>query len=386
MLTNGEKSYLERVYNEMSEKGMLDKSYSLLYSSYKEPLQTILSSYHSNLNKMFYYMNSQLRGGRYYFHADDSRMAIDLFSKIKNCITTIKSEKLCLDSTYALKIKELETFLRSSGGTNVPENFENVVIIEVDPIFKLENSIEIKLKKINLIPVGEGSYANVYKYLDEDYDKYFILKRLKKDAKEKDKERFLKEFEITKKLKHPNIVEVYKLNEAKMEYTMEFVEQTLYEYINKNNDNIKKEERAHFVDQILRGFLFLEDLKICHRDISYKNILLKDYDNGKMVKICDFGLVKLEESTLTDPNTEFRGSLNDPHLEIVGLKNYTQIHETYTLTRLIVFILTGKTNCDKIKNEKIKEFLLKGTSKNEDNRFQNISELKNAFIKLLKEI
>lgn len=389
MLASGEKAYLERIYKEIGEKEMLDKGYSPLYLSYKEPLQTILSSYHSNLNKMFYYMNTQLRKGENrgkYFHAPNSREAIDLFGKIKNCITSIKSEKLYLDDRYALKIKELETFLSLSGGTHVPDNFENIEVIETESIFKTENSIEINRKKIHLILVGQGSYANVYKYFDEDYDKYFVLKRLKEDAPGKAKERFLREFEITKKLRHPNIVEAYKLNETNMEYTMEFLDQTLYDYINRNNDKIEKDERFHFIYQILKIFFLLEKLTIYHRDISYTNILLKDYDNGKMVKICDFGLVKLEESTLTDPNTEFKGSLNDPHLGVIGLKSYCKIHETYALTRLIVFILTGKTNYDKIKNDKIKEFLLKGTSRTEDERFQNISELKDAVIKLYKEI
>ncbi|XQF94187.1 protein kinase domain-containing protein (plasmid) [Pseudoalteromonas espejiana] len=48
-----------------------------------------------------------------------------------------------------------------------------------------------------------------------------------------------------------------------------------------------------------------------HRDISPKNILLKEYDDVAVVKIADFGLVKIVDSELTSENTDFKGYYND---------------------------------------------------------------------------
>lgn len=55
----------------------------------------------------------------------------------------------------------------------------------------------------------------------------------------------------------------------------------------------------------------------------------------------------------------------------------------YALTRLIAFILTGKSNFSKIKNETVLTFLKKGIADKIDDRYQNIYDLEKNF-KLLK--
>ena len=50
-------------------------------------------------------------------------------------------------------------------------------------------------------------------------------------------------------------------------------------------------------------------------------------------------------------------------------------HETYALTRLTFYILTGKTNVTNQKDGMIKEFWKKGTSMNRMERFQNVEEV-----------
>lgn len=68
-----------------------------------------------------------------------------------------------------------------------------------------------------------------------------------------------------------------------------------------------------------------------HRDISTKNVLIKIYDGIKVIKISDFGLVKIPWSELTKSGTEVKGYLNDPKLSIGGFKHYEMRHETYAL-------------------------------------------------------
>ena len=101
-----------------------------------------------------------------------------------------------------------------------------------------------------------------------------------------------------------------------------------------------------------------------------------------MIKVSDFGLVKTEENFLTSTNTENRGSLNEPQLKF---KNYEIRHEIYALTQLIVIVLTGKINFSKIKDEKIKEFLEKGTNTIE-NRFQTMKEFSKAVKEMIEKI
>lgn len=386
MSTIGINIYSKQLLSELKKNNKYDPMYNELYSEYSDKycpeLSEVLSSYHIWLNNIFEYMNSQLKNR--YFHANNSREAIAVFSEILNIISNIKEIKVC--SEYYEKIIEIKEFLKNSGGTNVPEEFQEIKIIKVEKIFYSNLQMVKKDKKLELKIVGEGSYANVYKYYDEDYQKYFCKKILKKNTTQKELERFRREFNTMKSLNSPYIVEVFLYNEEEKSYIMEYLDTTLFDYIYSNNDRLEWKTRFAIINQILKCFSYLESKNILHRDISFKNILIKYYEDTFVIKISDFGLVKLKESTLTDPNSEFKGSLNDPSLLDTGFENYSLIHETYALTRLISFILTGKTNGAKIKNNSIKNFLLTGTSSDKNKRFKNIEELKKAFHELKKNL
>ena len=73
-----------------------------------------------------------------------------------------------------------------------------------------------------------------------------------------------------------------------------------------------------------------------------------------------------------------KGSLNDPDLINVGFVNYEMCHETFALTWLCFYILTGKQNYDRQKEGTIKQFWEKGTNPNKAKRFAPVDELWNA--------
>jgi len=97
-----------------------------------------------------------------------------------------------------------------------------------------------------------------------------------------------------------------------------------------------------------------------------------------------FGLVKVPNSQLTNLNTELKGSFNDSGLGTGGFQNYDILHETYALTKLIFFIITGKTNVSNIKNPSLRQFVQKGLSADKSKRYQSVSEL-NIAVKAIKE-
>ena len=130
------------------------------------------------------------------------------------------------------------------------------------------------------------------------------------------------------------------------EYVMEYMDFTLDEYISKNNASMSYLQRKGIGQQILKAFEYIHSKDRLHRDISPKNILLKQYDDVMVVKIADFGLVKIPDSSLTTVNTEFKGYFNDPSLILDGFDTYNTLHETFALTRIIYYVLTGKTNTD----------------------------------------
>lgn len=232
---------------------------------------------------------------------------------------------------------------------------------------------------IEVSKYGFISSTIVYKYKDTFYNRPFILKRAKKELTDKEVARFKREFDVMNDLSSPYILEVYCYNPDKNEYIMEYMDYTLDGYIAAHNSTLTIVQRKGIAQQILRAFDYLHSKGHLHRDISPKNILIKEYDDTLVVKLSDFGLVKIPDSTLTTVNTEFKGYFNDPALVVEGFNTYGIVHETYALTRVIYFVMTGKTNTEKITNQNLRAFVEKGLNPDKIKRFQNIRDMISAF-------
>lgn len=346
----------------------------------------LFAYFHFKFNNLFEFLNYKIDVNRHY-NADSSRELISIINDEKNLYNELKNSiySFYIEEGYLKLINLCEPFLSQSGGSSIPEDFNKIVTIKSRPIFYLNSTVNIKNLQINLKLIGEGSYAKVLKYKDEFYNKYFAIKKANKELNEKELERFKLEFETMKKANSPYILEVYTYKQDDNSYIMEYADITLYKFIVQNNTKLNLSQRIGIINQIFRAFEYIHENIGFHRDISTTNILLKEYDNDLLVvKISDFGLVKLKNSTLTSDNTDFKGSLNDPKLNIVGgFKNYAIEHETYALTRLIYFIVTGRTTIDtKFYNKGFELFILNGISDDLTIRYKSIDEMKKTFNKI----
>lgn len=248
-------------------------------------------------------------------------------------------------------------------------------------MFELKDNVVINRGKESepfaLSYKGEGSYAHVYTYHDDFYDRDFILKRAKKDLSEKELTRFKQEFDIMKQLQSPYIVEVYCYNEAKKEYIMERMDYTLLQYINSNIQKLNMNRKKSILKQIYKAFNYIHKQGLLHQDINPNNILIKLYkDDTLVVKVADFGLVHVPDSLLTTLNTEWKGAFNDPVLKRLGFNQYAMPHEIYALTCVSAFVLTGKTNLTKISDPHIQHFIDIGVNSDESKRYKDVSEMK----------
>lgn len=88
---------------------------------------------------------------------------------------------------------------------------------------------------------------------------------------------------------------------------------------------------------------------------------------------------KEPDSKLTSIDSEIKCSLNDSNLRVIGFSNFSIGYETYALTLVILFVMTGLQNIEKIRDEKIRKFILKGINSDTNKRYQNVDELKAAF-------
>ena len=381
-------NYIESQYRELLSCSQINVEYSDLYKSFRnQKLREILMTLHHDLVGLFRTMNERLPTGEHeaHFWAEPSRDLIKRIEIIFSLVSSLKATPLAfqIDPYYLELLTRCRDFLSSSGGSSLPPNMAKVELYYTLPIFLPLSSITISHKQqdftFDLKLIGSGSYANVDKYKDTFYNRPFILKRAKKELTDKEMARFKREFDVMNDLSSPYILEVYCYNPDKNEYIMEYMDYTLDGYIAAHNSTLTIIQRKGIAQQILRAFDYLHSKGHLHRDISPKNILIKEYDDTLVVKLSDFGLVKIPDSTLTTVNTEFKGYFNDPALVVEGFNTYGIVHETYALTRVIYFVMTGKTNTEKITNQNLRSFVERGLNPDKTKRFQNIRDMISAF-------
>lgn len=396
-----DKKHLDLYLSREAEKYEMTDFYDLYDAIPNDNLRKILASLHTQLNHWFVAINNCLRithdeegnkinsGG--YFRAQDSRDLLDVFNQLKHLKEKLHStsyEFILANDIYDSAIRRCKRFLVNKNGSNIPEGFEPIEIEDVEPVFRLKTNIAIgqssNIAYAVLESIGEGSYAQVFSYEDPVYHESVALKRAKTDLDNKELKRFRQEFDILKSLNSPYIVHVYVYNELKNEYTMEYMDENIYKYIARRNSDLTLKNRKGIILQICQGLKYIHSKGLLHRDISLTNVFVKHYEDVDVFKIGDFGLVKTPNSSLTSTYSEIKGSLNDPDLINVGFAKYEMCHETFALTRLCYYILTGRTNISKQKNGMIKQFWDKGTSTNRSERFQNVEQLK-LFVQQITE-
>lgn len=105
----------------------------------------------------------------------------------------------------------------------------------------------------------------------------------------KDIERISREIKILKKVRHPNIIQLYEIIETESELflIMEYCQNgELFDYI-VSHQRLHEKAAVRMYQQLVSGIEYIHKSGICHRDLKPENLLL-DFD--KTLKIVDFGL------------------------------------------------------------------------------------------------
>ncbi len=166
------------------------------------------------------------------------------------------------------------------------------------------------LKKIGRYEVigelGQGAMGIVYKGKDPRIGRVVALKTihpgtaLSKDEQKEFYERFYREAQTAGNLSHPNIVTIFDADEdpeAKISFiAMEFIEGQSLQQLLDGDRIFTPEETLQVVVQIADGLGYAHRNGIIHRDIKPANVILTPEN---LVKITDFGIARIESSSLT---------------------------------------------------------------------------------------
>ena len=234
-----------------------------------QELKYLFAVLHQEFNRLFKFMYTKEKTNMHYNAAQsrDLLTYIELYRDMKYVLKGTGND-FKLNEKYVELINMSEKFLQESGGSLIPDNLIHITLIEYEPIFEFDNTIKVKNIKDTLSYsiklIGEGSYAKVFKYTDEFYGKQFIIKRAKSDLNDKELIRFKKEFTVMKELRSPYVLEVYRYDEENNQYFAEYADETIYDYIHRNNDKITLQERKYVIYQIFKAFSYIHSRGYLH--------------------------------------------------------------------------------------------------------------------------
>ena len=302
---------------------------------------------HEHYNNAFEFMNHKAPdGAEGHFNADPSRELMQVNDEYHDLMKLADKagKHIKVSPEYQRVIESSRQWLTSSGGSLIPEKLTPITIERYDTVFEVEDS-RIMLTGVgqaSLQLVGEGAYAVVHKFLDPNYGVYVARKKLKKSAASKELQRFRKEYTLMSGFDFPYILKVFCYDESNNSYTMEYCEYTLKDYISHNNQKLTYRARHKMAMQFLYAMNLLHNHEVCHRDLSYKNVLIHAYRDGGAftVKVSDFGLAKEANSDLTSTGSVMKGSITDPALG--SFKNFAPVNDIYAIGFILSCIFTGR--------------------------------------------
>lgn len=263
--------------------------------------------------------------------------------------------------------------------------------------------------------LGSGGMAIVWKARHEFSGKVVAIKSLANHISDDTeiRARFKQEAQIMRKLHQPNIVEVIDFLETKdnLHLVMEYIEgRTLSSMIGKEVGPIPFKKALPLFIQILKGVSYAHKQGVVHRDLKPSNILVTQ-DNK--VKITDFGIARLGQGGLTKTGTRL-GTLYYMSPEQISNKEVDTRSDIYSLGITLYEMLAGNnpyaktgisTGSDfEVMNEIVNKplpdprqyyeaipeqlvfIIKKAVSKNKEERFANIDDMKTAGDNFMKNV
>jgi len=191
--------------------------------------------------------------------------------------------------------------------------------------------------------LGRGGMGTVYRGTHEETGQVVALKVLSFIHADDDnfRERFALEIETLKKLRHPNIVELYGygVQDGHLFYAMELVEGKSLQEELLSGRRFDWRETTHFCIAICQALKHAHDRGVIHRDLKPANLLLTP-DN--QVKLSDFGIAKLFGSHQITADRSVIGTADYMAPEQAEGAKADARSDLYSLGSVMYALVTGK--------------------------------------------
>jgi serine/threonine protein kinase len=152
--------------------------------------------------------------------------------------------------------------------------------------------------------LGEGAMGFVYKAWHPGFNDYVALKTIQ-DTRLEGKElldRFKLEGQALAKLKHQNIVQIYDADQASGVHfiVMEYMNGgSLDRIVSRRDASVPLAKRVSYMVPVCNALDYAHKRRLYHRDIKPANIMLQIDGGEEIVKVVDFGIARLVDSSQT---------------------------------------------------------------------------------------
>ncbi|MGB7295792.1 MAG: serine/threonine-protein kinase [Candidatus Aminicenantales bacterium] len=250
--------------------------------------------------------------------------------------------------------------------------------------------------------IGKGGMGIVYKGLDPDIEREVAIKTIRFDTltegmeKEGQLARVIREAKAAGRLTHPNIITIYDVvREKDLTYiVMQYVDGSNLQAMIESGKSHSPREIIDILKPVAEALDFAHRGGIVHRDIKPANILI---DNSGKPFLADFGVARIETSTLTQTGTTV-GTLSYMSPEQVKGQTVDKRSDIFALGVILYELLTGKkpfggdnmstivyrivheeperiTDINKDLPPAYESVIRKALAKNPDDRYQTCGEL-----------
>jgi serine/threonine-protein kinase len=198
--------------------------------------------------------------------------------------------------------------------------------------------------------VADGGMGRVYEARDNKGDRRVAVKVLHPEVARDPiaVERFRREFEISASLPHDHIVEVLDFQEAAQSFVMvmEFLDGEELRTVLKRDKTITPARLVRMMAQVAIGLDEAHRRQFVHRDLKPDNLFLCGSRDGDVVKILDFGSVRINKNRQMSKLTSMGTTIGSPFYmspeQAQGAENLDNRADVFALGAIAYECLAGQ--------------------------------------------